>query len=148
MKYLLILTFLSTSIYANDLSYKNRSDEGESKYERIGKMENYVSKLSGNLEKIHSKMKKDFDKKLKKLEEKLNKSRKSELLKATNSLSKSIDKLNDKVSPLLKDGSMPAYALAKEAKGIQVEVDIHKDRLTELIAKLAKLELQIKDLTE
>lgn len=148
MKFLFFILLVSGSVLADDLSYKDRSDEGESKYERIGKLEGYVSNLSSSLETIHTKMKKDFDKKLKELEKKLTKNIQEELRKEISKLRKSTDQLNGNMNSLLKAGKIPEYALAKDSKSIQFEVDIHKDRLTELIEKVVKIERQILDMTQ
>ena len=72
-RFVLLLTFFTFSSIsiAADLSYQKRDNEGESKYERIGKIEVYLSKLSSHLVKMNKDLTKDFALKIEALETKI-----------------------------------------------------------------------------
>ncbi|MBK25478.1 MAG: hypothetical protein CME70_15895 [Halobacteriovorax sp.] len=135
MKFLIIsvLLFLPFTSKANDLSYKDRSNAGETKFERIEKLEGYLSKLSSNIGTLHKKMEKDFDKKLKDLEKKLKEEWKSDVSK----LEKAIE--NSKVSD---------YVKKEETNSIQAQVDLFNNKIIELKEKIEKLNLEVSTLKE
>ena len=121
------------NVFGNDLSYKERSNSGDSKYDRIGKLEGYVSNLSGNLASIHKKMEKSNDKKLKELEKKLKES-----------WSEDVKKLEAMIKPLLgKD-----YALKSQTNQTQATVDLFNNKLIDLKKKIEQLDLEITTLKE
>lgn len=132
MKFLIIILFPLSAI-ANDLSYEERSNAGETKFERIEKLEDYLSKLSSNIETLHKKMDKDFDKKIKDLEKKLREEWKSDVSK----LEKAIE--NSKVSD---------YVKKEETNSLQAQVDLFNNKIIELKEKIEKLNLEVSTLKE
>jgi len=132
MKFLIIILF-PLGVIANDLSYMERSNAGETKFERIEKLEGYLSKLSSNIGTLHKKMDKDFDKKLKDLEKKLREEWKSDVSK----LEKAIE--NSKISD---------YVKKEETNSLQAQVDLFNNKIIELKEKIEKLNLEVSTLKE
>ena len=136
LKYLFILFLINQFAFADDLSYKDRSNEGENKYERIGKLESYLTKLSSNLSKIHETMKKDFKKDLKTLEEKISKERAADL-------DAQFKKIEKRFASLESGPELAKQKYAEESRG---QLKTLKNRIVDLLEKVEILELKIKDL--
>lgn len=132
MKFLIIILF-PLGVIANDLTYKERSNAGETKFERIEKLEGYLSKLSSNIGTLHKKMDKDFDKKLKDLEKKLREEWGADVSK----LEKAIE--NSKISD---------YVKKEETNSLQAQVDLFNNKIIELKEKIEKLNLEVSTLKE
>ncbi len=128
-----ILFLIPSAVFGNDLSYKDRSNEGESKYERIEKLEGYLSKLSKNVGGIHKKMSSDFDKKLGALEKKLQQEWKSDV---------------SKLEKLIADSKISDYAKKDTANYLQTQVDLFNNKIIELKEKIEKLNLEVTTLKE
>lgn len=136
IKYLLIVLFFVNSSFANDLAYKDRSNLGENKFERIGKLEAYVSGLSKNLSKIHDDMKKEFKKELKALEDKLKKEREADLSTKIKKIEAQIKAVSDN-----KDYAKKGYS--EETRG---QLKTLKNRIIDLLKKVKVLEDKVADL--
>jgi archaellum component FlaC len=136
MKYFIIFIFLIEFSWADDLSYKERSNEGENKHERIGKLENYLTGLSNSLSKIHKGMKKEFKKDLKALEEKMRKERESELVAQ-------VKKLQSKLAVVAKGSDFAKKKYSEETRG---QLKTLKNRIIDLLEKVEVMENRIKDI--
>ncbi len=135
-KLFFILIILGQSAMADDLSYKDRSNEGENKYERIGKLETYLTGLSSSLAKVHDDMKKDFKKELKSLEVKL----RDEM---NNSLEAKVKKLEASIA---KVSSSEDYAKKKYAEESRGQLKTLKNRIIDLLEQVSVLETRVKDM--
>lgn len=132
MKYL-IFFLLTTNVFANDLSYQNRENRGETKYERIGKLEDYISKLSSKIGSRNKKIEKDFERKLKELEKKLSKQMEGE-----------IRRVEAKYASLLKVD----FSTKKDWNTAMARVDRYQNKFVDLNKKIERLQLEIETLKE
>lgn len=137
MKCLFILVLLTQLALADDLAYKDRSNEGENKFERIGKLESYISNLSSKLLTKHTEMKKDFKKELKTLEDKLRK-------EMAASLEVKVKKIEKNIGEVSKKGS--DFAQKKYAKETRGQLKTLRNRIVDLLAKVEVLELKMQDI--
>jgi archaellum component FlaC len=135
-KLFIIIILSGQYALADDLSYKDRSNEGENKYERIGKLETYLSSLSSSLAKIHTDMKKDFKKDLKALEEKLRQEMES-------NLESKFKKLEAKIAEVSTGEDYAKKKYAEESRG---QLKTLKNRIIDLLEKVEILEARVKDM--
>lgn len=136
VKYLFLLVFFSNLSWGDDLSYSERSNSGENKYERIGKLETYLANLSSSLSKVHDDMKKSFKSDLKALEEKIKIERDSEL-------ESQLKKLESKIAILAKGTNFAKKKYSEESRG---QLKTLKNRIIDLLEKVEILENKVKDL--
>lgn len=132
----IIFTFLLTPIFSIESSYKGGTNSGESKYDRIGRIEKYLDKISGKLTKLHLQMDTAVSKKLKKLEEKMGQKR-------INAIEAALTKMDIKLKPLFRTGQRPSFALKVNTDEVKSIVEEHNVILIELKETIKKLEKKI-----